>query len=86
MIEKPNTPEQRAFDAKYISAPELAELLGIARSQLTLGISQGRIGDPIIVGNNGAHIWERELITDQLVKWQTYLEAHRALQVMRANK
>ncbi len=76
MIQKQTTPEQLAFDSKYITVSEILDYLSITRPQLTRGMQHGRIGSPIVV-NDVLYIWERETALPQLNKWLKRLELWR---------
>lgn len=61
---KPPSPQQRAFDRKYITAAEVCALAGIAASTLMIARREGRM--PFAIKCAGTYLWERTRIQPYL--------------------
>lgn len=69
------TPQQ-TFDAKYITATEIMETLGIARSTLLVARRNGKLPNPILIAGQ-IYIWERDKVRDYLAAWKLMLDTRR---------
>lgn len=64
---------QEAFDTKYITAAEVARQVGVTRPALLYAIKNNKIPQPIIAGETGMHLWERETMTPFLEVWKNVI-------------
>lgn len=73
-IAMPETSQaQTEFDAKYISASEIAQELGVYRASVHHARRRGDLPNPILVGPNMIFIWERASIRPFIDAWKTRL-------------
>jgi hypothetical protein len=69
----PDTPQQKEFDAKYITVSELRRLAdNAAPSTVLIARNEGRL--PGAIACNGGYVWERDKLTPFLNK---FIAAHR---------
>jgi predicted DNA-binding transcriptional regulator AlpA len=69
----PQTPEQRHFDQKYITATEIADTLGVSRPAVHYARKRGILPNPILVGPDMIFIWERAAVTPAINAWKEKL-------------
>lgn len=71
------SPEQAAFDIKYITSSEITKTLKVERSTILYARKTGLLPPPIIVQGVRAFIWEREALKPHLDAWTIMLAARR---------
>lgn len=76
----PSIPSQQAdFEQKYISAHEIAKLLGVTRQSVHFARKRGALPNPILVGPDMIYIWERAALKPYLDAWADQLHASRGV-------
>lgn len=64
---------QLRFNARYITATEIAEDLGVSRVSVLRAKQRGLLLDPIQVGDNHVCIWERDAVKSSIEAWRRVL-------------
>lgn len=70
---------QLDFDQKYITATEIAKLLGVSRTAVHHARRKGILPNPILIGSDMLYIWEREFIRPHIDVWKIQLNTRRGL-------
>lgn len=65
---------QDEFNAKYITAKEIAETVGVSRAAVSTAITTERLPKPFYVGTSTVQLWERDKIQPHLDSWKQSLE------------
>lgn len=70
MTSKTLSPEQQKFHERYITAPEIADELGVSRVSVFRARERGALPDAIYVGDHRIWIWERTKIRPHIDAWK----------------
>lgn len=70
MISKTLSPEQQRFHEQYITAPEIADEVGVSRVSVFRARERNALPNAIYVGDHRIWIWERVQIRPHIEAWK----------------
>jgi hypothetical protein len=74
---QPPNPAQERFNAKYISASEIAKDLRVSRPSVMRARERNALPGAVLVGDGNIYIWERETVRPFVDAWRITLQAKR---------
>jgi predicted DNA-binding transcriptional regulator AlpA len=65
-----HNPSQEQFDKTFITASEIANEVGVSRTSVHHARRDGKLPDPIEVGDGLVFIWNRAAVTPYVEAWK----------------
>jgi predicted DNA-binding transcriptional regulator AlpA len=71
------SPQQAEFDAKYITAQEIMQDIGVTRPALKYARDRKLLPPPIVLAKGTLLVWVRTDVSEYLAAWKKVLETRR---------
>lgn len=79
-LETSTTPQQR-FEAAYITAAQIADIVGVSRVAVYKAADCKRLPPAISVDGGGVKLWERATSMEVILRWRDEVKSKRYLAV-----
>lgn len=76
-VTEPEKTAQQRFNNLYITAAEIAELVGVTQVAVYKAQDSGKLPGAVRVAQRGQYVWERVAIQPHIDAWRTAMEAKR---------